>query len=476
MNKEYIALIAAILAIIGNVPYLIDILKRRVIPHPYTWLIWTIVSGVTFFGQVAAGAGVGAIPTAASEIFTVIIFLFSFAVMVTLLAPNFVDPTWTTPSSPYQVQMYEVSDPNLYISSASKGHSELQYVYHLKEDYTLMAYHESETVRIVTPPEYSKYITRFHDPTLKLTSRIFLLREPKSSEGQGFDAIAAANDLRQDLQRQWEGENPKWKEEGLPKPDFEILELYDSGLQEAFAIAPSEGHLENWVDKDFVLLDGPKRPYHQSYGVIYINNPREYRISHYVFGKDEEWRYDPAGSSVSDLEQLRSHPLGFRSREELISLGEHIYAIEGCWYCHTDQTRTLVQDVVLNGSDSYPAPPSSANEYIYQKITFPGTRRIGPDLSRTGVKRPSRDWHKGHFWSPKTASPGSIMPSFRHFFDFDPRGTSQSLTGIPNYRFEAIFQYLMTKGTRITPPTQAWWLGKDPIKTKEIIEGMRNVP
>ncbi|MES2409654.1 MAG: hypothetical protein V4509_05150 [Patescibacteria group bacterium] len=77
MNKEYIALVAAILAIVGNVPYLFDIFNKRVKPHPYTWLIWTIVSGVTFFGQVAGGAGVGAIPTAASEIFTVIIFFFS---------------------------------------------------------------------------------------------------------------------------------------------------------------------------------------------------------------------------------------------------------------------------------------------------------------------------------------------------------------------------------------------------------------
>ena len=71
---------------------------------------------------------------------------------------------------------------------------------------------------------------------------------------------------------------------------------------------------------------------------------------------------------------------------------------------------------------------------------------------------------------------GLIMPSFRHFFDFDPRGTAKSPVGIPNYRFEAIYQYLMTKGTRITPPTQAWWLGKDPIRTKEIIEGNFTVP
>lgn len=76
-TKEHIAIIAASLAIVGNVPYLIDILKKKVKPHPYTWMIWTIVSGIIFFGQVSKGAGIGALPTAASEIFTLIIFLFS---------------------------------------------------------------------------------------------------------------------------------------------------------------------------------------------------------------------------------------------------------------------------------------------------------------------------------------------------------------------------------------------------------------
>jgi hypothetical protein len=75
--KITIALIAAALAIIGNVPYLRDVIRGKVTPHPYTWLVWTIVSCIVFFGQIAKGAGVGAIPTAAAEIFTVIIFLFS---------------------------------------------------------------------------------------------------------------------------------------------------------------------------------------------------------------------------------------------------------------------------------------------------------------------------------------------------------------------------------------------------------------
>lgn len=75
--KLTIAVIASILAIVGNVPYLRDIFRGRVKPHPYTWLVWTIVSCIVFFGQLARGAGIGALPTAASEIFTVIIFFFS---------------------------------------------------------------------------------------------------------------------------------------------------------------------------------------------------------------------------------------------------------------------------------------------------------------------------------------------------------------------------------------------------------------
>ncbi len=75
--KETVAIIASILAIFGNVPYLRDIIKRKIQPHPYTWLVWSIVSCIIFFGQVAKGAGIGALPTAASEVFTIIIFFFS---------------------------------------------------------------------------------------------------------------------------------------------------------------------------------------------------------------------------------------------------------------------------------------------------------------------------------------------------------------------------------------------------------------
>lgn len=378
-----------------------------------------------------------------------IVLLFSGAVIVTLIAPNFVDNTWTSPSSSYQYQMYEISDPNFYISSAGTNGTTLQYVDHLKSGFSLLAFHESETLRIEASPELEKYVTKLNDPKLKLTSRLLLLRRsPKTTEA---------------LKK---GE----------KIDFEQMELFDPQSEEAFALSSTDGILQNWADQSYEILEGKNHPYHNESGVIYINNPTEFKVRRYQVDGRDHWEYDPEGVSISSLKELTSAPLNFSSRKELIATGEHIYSIEGCWYCHTDQTRTLIQDLVLNGSDSYPAPPSSPNEYIYQEITFPGTKRNGPDLSRVGIKRPSRDWHKAHFWSPKSQSLGSIMPSYRHFFDFDPRGTSALVPGVPNHRFEAIFQYLMTKGTRITAPTEAWWLGKDPLRVKDIIEGQRTLP
>lgn len=75
--KITLAIIASVFAIAGNIPYLRDVLRRRVQPHPYTWLVWSLVSGISFFGQYTKGAGVGAIPTGIAESFTIIIFLFS---------------------------------------------------------------------------------------------------------------------------------------------------------------------------------------------------------------------------------------------------------------------------------------------------------------------------------------------------------------------------------------------------------------
>lgn len=75
--KEILAIIATVVAIGGNIPYIRDAINKRVTPHPYTWFVWSIVSGITLFGQIVKGAGIGALPTAVAWIFTLSIFVFS---------------------------------------------------------------------------------------------------------------------------------------------------------------------------------------------------------------------------------------------------------------------------------------------------------------------------------------------------------------------------------------------------------------
>lgn len=76
-TKGILAIIASIMAFLGNISYLKDTIKGRIHPHPYTWFIWSIVSLVTFFGQWQKGAGIGALPTGVAEVFTIVIFIFS---------------------------------------------------------------------------------------------------------------------------------------------------------------------------------------------------------------------------------------------------------------------------------------------------------------------------------------------------------------------------------------------------------------
>ncbi|MCB1135315.1 MAG: cytochrome oxidase, partial [Chlamydiia bacterium] len=128
-----------------------------------------------------------------------IILLFSSAVLVTLVAPNFLDPSWHEVSSPYQRQMYEVADPHIYISNSATGSDDIQLVYHLKEGYTLLAFTESDGVRIMAPPELQKFVTPYGEKQLKLTSELLLLRQPEEGSA-AFNAKDLAAKRRQELQ------------------------------------------------------------------------------------------------------------------------------------------------------------------------------------------------------------------------------------------------------------------------------------
>jgi cytochrome c oxidase cbb3-type subunit 2 len=91
-------------------------------------------------------------------------------------------------------------------------------------------------------------------------------------------------------------------------------------------------------------------------------------------------------------------------------LGRQIYLREGCWYCHSQFVRPVTGETRRWG------PVSEAGEYAFDVPHLFGTRRIGPDLTRVGLKY-SDEWHLAHFWDPRQLSPDSIMSSYRGLFD-----------------------------------------------------------
>jgi cytochrome c oxidase cbb3-type subunit 2 len=89
--------------------------------------------------------------------------------------------------------------------------------------------------------------------------------------------------------------------------------------------------------------------------------------------------------------------------------GRAVYVREGCWYCHSQYVRPVTGETRRWG------PVTQAGEYGYDMPHLFSTRRIGPDLSRVGLKY-SDAWHLAHFWDPRMLSRDSIMPRFSALF------------------------------------------------------------
>lgn len=90
--------------------------------------------------------------------------------------------------------------------------------------------------------------------------------------------------------------------------------------------------------------------------------------------------------------------------------GRRVYLREGCWYCHSQYVRPVTGETRRWG------PVSEAGEYAFDVPHLWGTRRIGPDLTRVGLKY-GDEWHLAHFWNPRMLTPDSVMASYRGLFD-----------------------------------------------------------
>ena len=92
-------------------------------------------------------------------------------------------------------------------------------------------------------------------------------------------------------------------------------------------------------------------------------------------------------------------------------VGRDLYISEGCANCHSQMIRPLRAETERYGEYSKPG------EFVFDHPFLWGSRRIGPDLARTGKKIPSALWHVRHLNLPVDTSPGSIMPPYPHLLE-----------------------------------------------------------
>jgi cytochrome c oxidase cbb3-type subunit I/II len=85
--------------------------------------------------------------------------------------------------------------------------------------------------------------------------------------------------------------------------------------------------------------------------------------------------------------------------------GRDIYVREGCYTCHSQMIRKTVGDVLRFGD------PSTIEESKYDRPFQWGSKRIGPDLARSGTRYPDL-WHFRHMRNPQEVVNGSIMPTY----------------------------------------------------------------
>ncbi len=72
------ATLGTVLGLLSFVPYFRDIFRGTTKPHIFSWFIWSLLVGITFFIQVSDGGGVGAIVTGVEALCCLAVTIFAY--------------------------------------------------------------------------------------------------------------------------------------------------------------------------------------------------------------------------------------------------------------------------------------------------------------------------------------------------------------------------------------------------------------
>jgi len=76
--KELASGLAVAITVFGTVPYAIGMVRGRIRPHAFTWLVWTVTTLIAFVGQLVGGGGIGAAAAGASSLVGLVICGYAF--------------------------------------------------------------------------------------------------------------------------------------------------------------------------------------------------------------------------------------------------------------------------------------------------------------------------------------------------------------------------------------------------------------
>lgn len=115
-------------------------------------------------------------------------------------------------------------------------------------------------------------------------------------------------------------------------------------------------------------------------------------------------------SNVPTIENVKPYtPLELEGRD--------IYIREGCYTCHSQMVRPFRSETERYGEYS------KAGEFVYDHPYQWGSRRMGPDLARTGVKTGKtyrlNTWHYKHLLNPQETPGESLMPAYPWLIEDD---------------------------------------------------------
>jgi len=114
--------------------------------------------------------------------------------------------------------------------------------------------------------------------------------------------------------------------------------------------------------------------------------------------------------------------------------GEHIYAADGCAYCHTQQVRPASSgaDIIRGWGTAKDADGKDVTrrtyprDYIWQTQVFLGTSRDGADLSNVAQRFPDAAGLYRYLYDPYVLNPHSSMPAYKFLF------VTRRITGQPS--------------------------------------------